>query len=352
MNTIISIVLLILILCIIILVHELGHFITAKKAGVYVYEFSLGFGPKLKTFKRKDDPTIYSIRAIPLGGFVSMAGESTTEVVDKKVRVEERLCEKSFWWRLTVLLSGVFNNFVLAIIILFVSGLAYGSPETKPIIGTILENGPAYTAGLEKGDTVLKINGESIETIEDLSLEIAVLKNKEEITFSVKKADGTQKDIIIKANVIVEDGVKNYHYGFATSAKRYYGLKESVTYTVNKFDSMLNSMGKTINYIFSGKVSVKELSGPIGIYSIVDASKSGGFEGILYLIAFLSINVGFINLIPVPVFDGGRALLLIIEKIKGDKLSPKVENVLDLIGFSIMIILMVYVTVNDIFKLF
>lgn len=351
MNTIISIILLVLILCIIILIHEFGHFITAKKAGVYVYEFSLGFGPKIWSFNRKNDETVYSIRCIPLGGYVSMAGETNSQE-DKKVKKSGRLVEKKFLPHMLVLLAGVIMNFILAIVVLFVSGLIFGSPATKPVIGEVEMDTPAYFAGFTKGDVITGINGKKIKSLEDLNIEMSILGDKSEITFKLKNESGIEREVNVKALVVEQDGIKTYKYGFATTSLREHGVLASVKYTFNKFSSMMGSMWKTISYLFTGKVSTKELSGPVGIYSIVDKAKSTGFENILYLLAFLSVNVGVINLIPIPVFDGGRALLLIIEKIKGSKLNEKVELTLDMIGFALMILLMIYVTINDIFKLF
>lgn len=351
MNTIGSILLLILILCIIIFIHELGHFLTAKKAGVYVYEFSLGFGPKIWGFRRKNDETEYCLRCIPLGGFVSMAGETNSQEDDKKTK-GKRLVEKKFLPHMSVLLAGVVMNFILAIVLLFFSGWIYGSPETKAIIGEVTMDTPAYFAGFTKGDEIVGVNGNKINTLEDLSLTLATIKNKEEISFKLVSEDGFEREVKVKGEVIEKDGVKTYKYGFATSTTKQKGLWNAMKYSVNKFGSLMASMWDTLAYLFTGKVSVRELSGPIGMYSVVDSVKSTGLENILYLLAFLSVNVGVINLIPIPVFDGGRALLLIIEKIKGGKLPEKVETTLDLIGFGIMILLMLFVTVNDIFKLF
>lgn len=350
MNTIISILLLILILCIIILIHEFGHFITAKKSGVYVYEFSLGFGPKLWSFKRKNDETTYSVRAIPLGGYVSMAGETNSQEDDKGIAKEQRLINKGFLPRMIVLLAGVFMNFVLAFVVLFVSACIYGAPNNEAIIGQVEKDSPAYTAGLEVGDKILYLNDKKIESIEDLNLEITILENKGQVKFTVQKEKLIKRitvDTEVKEN---EDGTKSYYFGFGTQDKRDKGFKASINYAFSKFDSIVDSMLDTLKYLFNGRVSPKELSGPIGIYTVVDQAKTS-FENILYLIAFLSVNVGIVNLIPVPVFDGGRALLLVIEKLKGSKLNENLEYILDLIGFGIMILLMVYVAINDIFKL-
>lgn len=350
MNTLTSIVLLLLILCLIIVLHEFGHFITAKKANVYVYEFSLGFGPRIFKFNRKNDETTYSIRCIPLGGYVSMAGETNTSEDDKKIKKDQRLVNKKFLPHLLVLLAGVIMNFILAFVILFVSALIYGAPNTSSIIGQIEENSPADKAGLKVNDRITSINGENIKSLEDLNLQLNIIEDYSKVELVIKR-DNLYKKIIIEPEKREIDGEVTYHFGFASKAERYKGIGNSLKYATNKFGSMVSSMGDTIKYLFNGRVSVKQLSGPVGIYSVVDQAK-GSFENILYLIAFLSVNVGVLNLFPLPVFDGGRALLLIIEKIKGSRLNPKVEEYLDLIGFGLMILLMIYVTINDIFKLF
>ena len=159
----IVLILLIFILGLIILVHEFGHFITAKKAGVHIYEFSIGMGPLIKTHKGKDGIN-YNIRALPIGGFVSMAGEVYEDDDSKTIKKEDFMCNKKWWQRVIILAAGVFNNFLLAIIILFVMALIWGANSLEPRVGTVLEDSAAEEGGLQVGDLIQSINGHSVST--------------------------------------------------------------------------------------------------------------------------------------------------------------------------------------------
>ena len=339
----------ILILGAIVAVHEFGHFIFAKLANIYVYEFSIGMGKKIFGKKQKNGETEFCVRAIPLGGYVMMAGE---DIEDKKIKKDRQMCNKSFIQRFLVLFAGPFNNFLFAFVILFVSALIYGAVSTKPIIGSVTDGYPAVDAGLEAGDLVLSINGEKINNW-DKGLVILQTSNGEEAMFEVVKKDGSIKKIgIIPVEEKDDNGNKSYKFGIATSYDKEYGFVKSITYAYKKTFSLFGSMFDTLKYLFTGRVGVKQLSGPVGIYSIIDSQAKEGFEAVLYLMAYLSINVGIINLLPFPAFDGGRILFLIIEKIFRKPVPSKVENTIHTIGFMLIIGLLIYVTINDIIKLF
>ena len=342
-----SIILFILILSLIIVFHEFGHFLFAKLFGVHVYEFSLGMGKRLWFFKKGE--TEYSIRLIPLGGYVSLAGESIE--VDEKIPEEKRLQSKSVWQRFLIMYAGPGFNFVLATFLLFISALMFGSYSTKPIIGETKNNYPAYIAGVREGDLVLKINDKKVNTWDDVMWEIQ-MNNGKEITFELKDINNNVKTISVTPDKEEKDDQTTYVYGIGRGTNKDYGLIASLKYAYQKTGSTFKLMGNTIKSLFIGKVGVNELSGPIGIYTVVDSQSKAGIENVIYLIAFLSINVGVINLIPFPAFDGGRILFLIIEKIKGKPVDAKLENTIHNIGFILLILLMVYVTFNDIFRLF
>lgn len=344
----ISLILFIFILGIIVLVHEFGHFLFSKLFGVYVYEFSIGMGKRL-WFKKKGD-TEYSIRAVPLGGYVSLAGEEVED--DVKVPKDKKIQDKKVWQRFLIMFAGAGFNFVLAIVLLFISALIFGSVSTKPIIGTVMEEYPAYEAGLREGDLILEINDVKVKSWDAAMWEIQ-MSGGDTLEFYIEDVNGNNKTISVtpleKEN---EAGTITYKYGIGMNTKRDRGLIPSVTYAFNKMGSTFKLMGETIKSLFTGEVGVSELSGPVGIFTVVDQQKEAGIENIIYLIAFLSVNVGVINLLPFPAFDGGRILFLIIEKIKGGPVSSKVENTIHQIGFYLLLLLTVYVTCNDIFRLF
>lgn len=345
-----TLIVLILILGIIILVHEFGHFIWAKKFGVFIYEFSIGMGPIIHTHKGKDGIN-YNIRAFPIGGFVSMAGEVYED--DDKTPKEKFMCNKPWLQRLIILVAGVVNNFILAIVILFFMALFMGSTTTKPIVGTILEGSAMESAGIEVGDEIVKLNG--IKTSSWDKLQIALYRKSKNDTyeFVVKKENGEEKTYQVTPKKITnEDGSETTQFGFGVDTTKHTGFFASIKYAFAKFHSIMSSMVLTITSLFSGKISLSALSGPVGIYGVVGDSISVGLSQIVYIIAFLSINVGFINILPFPAFDGGRVLFMIIEKIKRSPVDAKIENAFHTIGFILLMILMVYITFQDILKLF
>ncbi len=347
---IVTLLVLILILGIIILVHEFGHFIWAKTFGVHIYEFSIGMGPILHTHKGKDG-ILYNIRTFPIGGFVSMAGEVYDD--DEKIPKEKLMCNKPWLQRLIILVAGVMNNFILAIIILFFMGLFMGSTTTKPIVGTVLENSAIEEAGIEVGDQILAIN--DIKATSWDKLQIALYRKNESgvYTFKVKKISGEEKIVEVTPKKITnEDGSETMQFGLGIDTTKHYGFLPSIQYAFSKFGSIVSSMFLTITSLFTGKISLNALSGPVGIYGVIGESLSIGLSQIIYIIAFLSINVGFINILPFPAFDGGRVLFMLIEKIKGSPVNAKIENTFHTIGFILLMILMIYITFQDIIKLF
>ena len=339
----------VIILGFIVLIHESGHFLFAKLFNIYVYEFSIGMGPKLFSKKSKKGETVYSIRAIPIGGFCSLAGEEGDE--DKEVPRERKLFAKPVWQRFLVMFFGAGFNFIGAITILFLIGVIWGSTSTKPIISKVAVDNPAYIAGLQDGDYVKKINNHKIKTSDDILIYLQVEDKTKPITFTVER-DNKEYNFKVTPKEEEVDGNKIYRIGVTVSGKVEHGIIPAVKYAFVKTDSLFRQMFITIKGLFTGGLSVKQLSGPVGIYNIVGEQRQAGFENILYLVALLSINVGFINLLPLPAFDGGRILFLIIEKIKGSPVKPETEGLVHTVGFILLMLLMVYVTFNDILKLF
>ena len=349
MNFIITILILFIMLGTIIAIHEFGHFIAAKKSGVYVDEFSLGMGPLLIKHKPKNSETTYSLRLFPIGGYVSMAEKYDKSLKIKKNRVLEN---KDFFHRLWVLLDGIIFNFILAIVLFFISGLIYGRPISSTKIVDVVENGRAQLAGLEAGDTILAVNGVKTNTWDDFILEASAKKLQKNYVFKVRKSNGDIKKYNIVPEVKKQGKEETRVYGIIGNGVEYKkGFTQAVKYSVMGTWDNTKTIFKILGSLFNGSVSVKSLSGPVGIYSIVDSVKSNGLETLIYLTAYLSINVGVINLLPIPVFDGGRVLILLIETITRRKSSEKLELALNYIGFALMILLMLFVTFNDISRL-
>lgn len=346
-----TLVLFLLILGLIVFIHEFGHFIMAKKNGIYVYEFSLGFGPKLFSFKRKNDETEYMIKLIPLGGYVMLAGE--TDEDDKKIRDDQKLCNKGFFAKMSVMLAGVFNNFVLGFILIFILGLFFGTSFSSNKLNNIPKDYPLYKAGARNGDLILKINNTNIKNYDDIELALAIAGEKKPVDFTIKKSSGevvTFKKVKPKKDK--EDG--NYYYGISIKITEGKGFLDVIKYSLEKFVTIFKGLIIIIISLFTGKLGINSLSGPVGVYQVVGmaAKSSAAIYSLIYLTAYLSINVGFMNILPFPAFDGGQAFLLIIEKITGKKISMKVKTGINTVGFALLMLLMIYVTIKDVLRLF
>ena len=340
----------ILILGAIVLVHEFGHFIFSKLFGVYVYEFSIGMGPKILHWKKKGGETEYCIRAIPIGGFVSLAGEDADD--NSKIDKKRKLYSKPVWQRLIIMIAGATFNFLFAFVILFVSALIYGSVSTKPIVASVSEEYPAYTAGIKEGDTIVSINKQKVSSWNEVKLYIQTSEGKE-LNIVLKDKTGTKREVkVIPIEVKDDEGNISYAVGIGLDNTVRRGLWTSLKHATQTTCSLYKLMLTTLKQLITGKFSVSDLSGPVGIYSVVDSQSKQGLESILYLIAYLSMNVGVINLIPFPAFDGGRVLFLIIEKIRRKPIKAKTEGMINSIGFILLMLLMVFVTINDVIKLF
>lgn len=328
----------IIILSVTVFVHELGHFIFAKKAKIYVHEFCVGMGPRIFKFKRKNDETTYGIRVLPIGGFCQMAGEDNE--IDKDIPQEKKLQSKTWKQRFLTIIAGVMFNFIFAIILLFIIGLINGNPNNKPIINEVTENAKE----LQKNDEIISINDVNIKTIDSLLIEYQVNYGKD-LTLKVKR-NNEILEFTIKP--ILEND--SYQYGFSLDNSVNKGFFEALKYSITKFISLSNQLLKTIEYLIIGKISINSLSGPIGIYNVVSETSKTGLLNLVYLTSYLCINVGLLNLLPLPAFDGGRILFLILEKIKGKKIDIDIENTIHAIGFILLMILMVFITYNDIIR--
>ena len=345
-----NLILLIFILGILVFIHELGHFLFAKKSGVYIYEFSIGMGPKIKGFVGKDGIN-YSIRALPIGGYVQMAGEVYED--DNQIPTEKFMCNRPWYQRVLILIAGVSFNFILALVLLFFIALIWGTTNNKPIVGTVLEDSPVEKAGIVPGDVITHINGKRVQSWDETQLRLIINSKNDYYTFTVKHSDGTTEKYDIKPEITKdEDGNETKTFGVGVDTTIHTGFVNAIKYAFTKFAIVIDTMCITIANLFTGNLSLNALSGPVGIYSIVDQTVSLGIANVIYLIAFLSINLGFVNILPFPAFDGGRVLFLIIEKIKGSKVDSELENKIHTVGFILLMILMLYITAQDIIRLF
>lgn len=371
-----NIVVLLLILSVLIFVHEFGHYITGKMCGVHIYEFALGMGPKVLGFRRKNDPTEYTLRALPIGGFCQLAGEEGED--DDKLPKDKFMCNKSKLQRSIILIAGVTMNFITALVLLFMISFVWGSTEQSSIIGVIEPNSPAEKAGIKVGDKIVECNGYNISSWDKLTI-VTNLKNKKDTyKYVVQSKDGKKTTYTLKpAKYIVVDGeyveitkehtkeqilkennikkseaeeVKLIGIGAPTENKT--GIINAIKYAFKKFASIVETMFLIIGSLITGKLGLDALSGPVGMYTVVETVSAYGISNIIYLMAYLSINLGVINILPFPAFDGGRVVFIGIEALIGKKINPNVEALIHNIGFFLILGLMLYITLQDIIRLF
>ena len=351
----------IVILAILILVHELGHFLVAKKFGIKVEEFGFGFPPKI--FGIKKGETLYSLNLLPFGGFVKIFGEDGQEKQNKR-----SFGAKKIWQRASVLLSGPAMNLLLAALLLslgFMIGLPWSVSDTDNVnsakvqITQIAPNSPAQTAGLKTGDIVLGTSGpngkiDSLDKVVDL--QVFIENNKgQEVLLSLKRGqDVLTVKLIPRINPPADEGAMGVGLARVSniSFPWYSAIWEGIKMTLSLTWLTISSLFYLIWQLFSSGQAGGEVTGPVGIYSITGQAAQMGFVYLLQLAALLSINLGVINAFPFPALDGGRVLFLIIEKIKRSPISERVERTIHSAGFIFLILLMVVVAFRDIVRLF
>ncbi len=376
-NTVVwNIVVLLLILTLLIFVHEFGHFITSKMCGVHVYEFALGMGPKVLGFRRKNDPTEYTLRALPIGGFCQLAGEDMED--DEDLPKDKFLCNKPKLQRVIILVAGVTMNFITAIILLFFIAFIWGSTEQRSFIGGVEEGSPAFRAGIKTGDKVVGCNGYKIDTWDKLSV-VTTMKNKNDyIEYEILHEDGKKetyklipdeyvtyedKNILITEENTKEKILKDNNWdekdvtigkkiGISAPTEKLTGFVPSIKYAFRKFANIVIMMLMILWSLITGRIGLNALSGPVGMYSVVGTVAKFGLANIIYLAAYLSVNLGVLNILPFPAFDGGRVLFIAIEAITRKKVDPKVEAAFHSVGFILLMILMLVITCQDILRLF
>lgn len=340
----------ILILSVIIVVHEIGHLITAKYFHVYCEEFSIGMGPAI--YKKKFKETTFAIRALPLGGFVAMAGE---EGIDDESIPFERTIKGIAWWKqIIVMAAGAFMNVMLAWVIFILVTMAQGRVvvPAEPVVQGFTEISAAQEAGFETGDRILSITsgGETTtpDTFDDVMEHISYFP-EEEATFQIQR--GTQT-LEIKLTPKYNEEEKRYLAGFSTQQQiKEITMLEGVKYGTEKMIDGSTSIIRALGKLVKG-IGLENLSGPVGIYQITEQTTQSGLLPALSLLALLSLNIGIFNLIPLPVLDGGRILITLIEKIIGRKLGERVESIIMMAGVVLLIGLMVFATWQDIVRLF
>lgn len=402
--------------------HEFGHFLFAKRAGILVREFAIGMGPKL--FGMRKGETLYTIRLLPLGGYVRMAGEDFDRIelqpgyrvglllndeekvekiylnqnvrnpnvlfmeveradLNKKLWIEgyneeERLVRfevarnaiivengeetfiapydrtfeaKSLWQRTLTIFAGPLFNFILAFIIFLFLGIFQGVPTYEPIITEVVSKSPAAEAGMQPGDYVKSINGKTIEKWQDIT-NIVQANAGNELSVTVER-DGKLVELsIVPDTVDLETGEKIGQIGVMYQSPYeknpikavVFGFQQTWQYTVLILQALV--------YLVAGHFTIDDLAGPVGIYQVTGEVAKHGFFDLMYWTAALSINLGIMNLLPLPALDGGRLMFFGIEALRGKPIDRKKEGMVHFVGIVLLMILMIAVTWNDIQRLF
>lgn len=345
-----SIIYFILILSVIIIIHELGHLMTAKYFHVYCQEFSIGMGPTI--YKRQGKETAFSVRALPLGGFVSMAGEEGVD--DESIPFERTLKGIAWWKQVIIMAAGAIMNVLLAWLLFIVVTMVQGRVvlPSEPIVAGFTSGSAAEAAGFEIGDRITKITSGSevttVETFDDITEHISYFP-KEEAVFSIVR-DGREMEI--KLTPKYNESEDRYLAGFQSNLNvKEISILESFQYGTERMIDGSTAIFRSLSKLIRG-IGLENLSGPVGIFQITAETTQNGLLPAVSLIALLSLNIGIFNLLPLPVLDGGRIFITLIEKISGRKLSERAEMVIMMIGVVLLVALMVFATWQDIMRLF
>ncbi|MBS5941873.1 MAG: RIP metalloprotease RseP [Finegoldia magna] len=327
----------IIIFLLVILIHEFGHFIVAKMNGVSVLEFSIGMGPKL--FQKESNGTLYSLRLLPVGGYCQLEGE------DEENDSPNSLNNQSPLVRLKVILAGAIMNFLLAFILLI---LLMSVSRVSTEVSGVLEDSPAYSSGIQTGDKIVSINGKNINDGEELlknikesqgDLDIGVIRDSQSKNIKVTPRL-ENNDRKIGVNFQEEYDIKNFSL--------IKGFKKGVITFLN----LTGMLYKFLGMLITGQLGLGGVSGPVGVVKEIGNAAKTGVANLIFLLAYININLGVFNLLPIPALDGGRAIFILIEMIFGKKISQEKEGYIHMVGLILLLALIAVVTIKDVIKLF
>ncbi len=349
----------IVVLGILIFFHELGHFMVAKYVGVQVEEFAIGMGPKL--ISKQKGETLYSLRALPLGGFCKMTGEMPIDeesdeeeikLYEQAVEDERTLFQKSILERFGVLSMGSIMNFVLGILLFALIFTFFGVPveeSDSTVIGQVAPQAPAYEAGLRDHDEIVAIDGVEVNEWQEVQAKIHQ-SQEEELLFQVER-DGDNLEYRVTPEYAEE--VDNAIIGINPVFERerlnpISALGRGIMQTVMMIFGILYAFGQMI----TGQMGTGGVAGPVGIASMIGDSARSGLMRLMEFTALISINLGVINLLPIPALDGGRLIFLLVEAVRGKPVDPEKEGLVHLIGMAFLLLLMVVIVFFDIQRIF
>ncbi|MGX8715008.1 MAG: RIP metalloprotease RseP [Lachnospiraceae bacterium] len=343
----VGIILSILAFSLLIVSHEFGHFIVAKKCGVYVEEFSIGFGPSLVSWQGEE--TKYSIKLIPFGGSCAMLGE------DESMADERAFTSKNVFQRMAILFAGPFFNFILAFILAVIVIGCMGVDE--PVLSEVMEGYPAQEAGMQAGDRITRLNDENIHVYRDISLYLAL--HQGENLDVVYERDGQKYETVIVPKF--SDEYQSYMMGIVVNGTRTrLGPIGTLKYSAFEVGYWIRYTFTSLKMLIRGRVGLQDMSGPVGmVSSMTDMVKESSQDGIFYIFInlaniciLLSANLGVMNLLPIPALDGGRLLFCLIELVRGKPVDQEKEAAVHTVGILLLFALMFVIMFKDIWQIF
>ncbi len=365
-----SIIIFLIVLAALVFVHELGHFLAAKKSGIRVDEFGLGFPPRI--IGKKIGETVYSLNWIPFGGFVKIFGENPDEAAISGSDSSRSLVNKPKYIQVMVLIAGIFFNFLFAwalISVSFMSGVAASSEDyaqyasriqnERVMITSVSAKSPAAEVGIKPGDVIKEIDFKTTilkapaVSIEDIQKVIADSKGED---MTIVLARGAEEKVV---HVVSKQGIVPDRYAVGIAMDKagtlalpiHLAIWEGGKFTLHLIGQVASGLWTFISQAFMGTADYSSVSGPVGIVGMVGDATTLGFTYLLMFTALISINLGVINLIPFPALDGGRIFFVIIEAIIRRPIQPKIANMVNSVGFVLLLLLMLVVTYKDIAKL-
>ena len=342
MQTVLNIVVTLLVFGVLILAHEAGHFFVAKACKVKINEFAIGMGPAI--YKKQGKETLYSIRILPIGGFVQMDGE------DGEGTDENSFNKKPYWKRFLILVTGAVMNILLGFILICIINSQRALLPTTVVAG-FDENSVSNSYGLQENDEILKINNYSVKSYLDISYGLATA-GAEPVDITVLR-DGEQVVLSnVEFPVITDENIgESYTLDFIVFGERR-SFISTVKYSFDWTVSISKSIYSFFGTLFTGKADLNQVSGPVGTTTAIGQSVQLGLDYLLLAVALISINLGILNLLPFPALDGGRILFLAIEAIRRKPMSQKIEYSINAAGLILLLALMLVITVKDVIHLF
>jgi regulator of sigma E protease len=327
----------------IILFHEFGHFIVARLSGVTVNEFSIGMGPAV--LKKEKNGTLYALRALPVGGFVALEGEDDNE---EEVPTDDpnAFSNKPLLPRILILLAGVFNNLLLGYLILVLLTAMNGYVGTTRIVR--FNEGALSADVLQAGDVITALNGHRVYTSNDISYEF--LRDEDGVIDVTVRRDGETLSLPVQFPIETYEGQQFITIDFKVAAAKPTAL-QYVTYPFNWGLSIVKEVWGSLIDLLRGRYAINQLSGPVGVITVIGEATKLGLRSLLEMAAFITINVGVFNLLPIPILDGGRVVIEVLEELFHHKINEKIIRGVMTASACLMIALMVYVTYQDIFRI-